>query len=225
MTMLNHAATGDDNLLDQEEKDEYRDVQSKQIMSLSRGENIDIDEGGNGISISDLGLTEFRMDAVEFMKTYGEPNRVPKGMHAVVQKDEDRGIVPGVIFVLKNHNESVKIKSQNLLHPYYLVYLDNKGETVNTHLQVKQVLDTVRIASKGKTEPIDRAFKKFNAETDDGLKMGKYNKLLGDAVSTIIETKGESDIMDILKGNTDALKDGTMKGLDDFELIAFVVVK
>lgn len=223
MTIVDQTATADDNLLNPDDQiDDYREVQ---IKKLQQGENIDLEDTDNSISISDLGLNEFRMDAAEFIKTYGEPTRVPKGMHAVINKDESRGIVPGVIFVLKNYNDNVNIKSQNLLHPYYLAYLDEKGNIINTHLQVKQILDVLRVASKGQTEPILQAYSKFNRETDDGLKMEKYNKLLGDAISTIIEVKEQSDIASLLDGDIDVLKGTKIKGLDDFELIAFVVVK
>ena len=81
------------------------------------------------------------------------------------------------------------------------------------------------MASKGQIQAIPQAFNKFNTETDDGLKMQKYNKLLGDAVATIIEVKDQSDIASLLDGNIDVAKGAKLKGLDDFELIAFVVVK
>lgn len=223
MTIVDQTATADDNILSPDDQiDNYREVQ---IKKLQKGENIDLEDTSNGISISDLGLNEFRMDAVEYQKLFGKPTRVPKGLHTVIKKDVSKGIVPGVIFVLKNYNDSVNIKSQNLLHPYYLVYLNEKGETVQTHLQVKQILDIIRIASKGQSEPIAEVYTKFNRETDDGLKMEKYNKLLGNAVSTIIEVKEQTDVMSLLDGNIDVLKGNKIQGLDDFELIAFVAVK
>ena len=223
MTIVDQTATADDNILSPNDQiDDYRELQ---IKKLQEGENIDLEDTGNGISISDLGLNEFRMDATEYIKSYGEPTRTPKGMHAVVKSDKEKGIVPGVIFVLKNYNNNVNIKSQNRLHPYYLVYLDSKGEVVNTHLQVKQILDIVRVSSKGVTSPLPEVYSKFNKETDDGLDMRKYNEYLKQAIATIIEVKEESDVLSLLDGNVDVLKCGKIKGLDDFELIAFVVVK
>lgn len=223
MAIVNQTATADDNILNPDDQmDDYREIQ---IKKLREGENLDLEDTNNNISISDLGLNEFRMDAVEFIKKYGEPNRAPKGMHTVINSDESKGIVPGVIFVLKNYNDNVNIKNQNHLHPYYLVYLNDKGETIQTHLQVKQILDIVRVASNGQQSPITAAYTKFNKETDDGIKMDKYNKLLKDAISTIIEVKEQSDITSLLEGNFEVLKGSKIKGLDDFELIAFVVVK
>ena len=223
MTIVDQTATADDNVLNPDDQmDDYREVQ---IKKLQEGENIDLEDANNGISISDLGLNEFRMDAVEFKKIYGKQTKSPKGMHAVIEKDESRGIVSGVIFVLKNYNKSVNIKNQNLLHPYYLVYLSDKGEIVQTHLQVKQILDAVRVASKGRTEPIEAAYRPFNKETADGYKMDKYSKLLEKAVDSIIGVKAEKDIDSLFTaGGTTALT-GDIKGLDDFELICFVVVR
>lgn len=223
MTIVDQTATADDNVLNPDDQmDDYREIQ---IKKLREGENIDLEDSNNGISISDLGLNEFRMDAAEFIKTYGEPHRVPKGMHAVLPADESRGIVPGVIFILKNMNDNVNIGRQNRLHPYYLVYVDNEGNLINSHLDVKATLDILRSACKGQKEPIKAVYSQFNKETDDGLKMGKYNELLSDSIKSIIEVKEESDVKSLFTSGSAVLFGNKIKGLDDFELLAFVVVK
>ena len=223
MTIVDQTATADDNLLNPDDQmDDYREIQ---IKKLREGENIDLEDTGNGISISDLGLNEFRMDATELMKTYGEPLRVPKGMHCVISKDEDRGIVPGVIYILKNYNDNVNINKQNRLHPYYLVYINDKGEIVNNHLEVKEILDSIRIACKGKSKPLYNLCNKFNEETNDGFDMSKYSKLLEKSIESIIEVKEQSDLNSLFKQGSSVLSGAKIKGLDDFELLAFVVVK
>ncbi len=223
MTIVDQTATADDNILNPDEQiDDYREVQ---IRELREGKNIELEDTNNGVSISDLGLNEFRMDAVELLKIYGKLNRIPKGLHAVVSKDEAKGVVPGVIFILKNYNKDVNIKNQNLLHPYYLVYLDEKGEVINNHLEVKQILDVLRTASKGRDKPDTEACLKFNKETEDGLKMDKYNELLGEAIKSIIDVKEQSDITTLFKQGSSVLSGAKIKGLDDFELLAFVVIK
>lgn len=223
MVIVDQTATADDNILNPDDQmDDYREIQIKR---LREGENIDLEDTNTGVSISDLGLNEFRMDAVDMLKIYGEPNRVPKGLHAVVAKELDKEILPGIILILKNHNKDINIKNQNLLHPYYLLYLDEKGNVINTHLEPKEILNLLRLACSGKSHPIQKACDAFNKETNDGLNMQKYNELLSDAVSTIIEVKKQSDILSILGGDIDAARGVKIKGLDDFELIAFVVVK
>ena len=223
MTIVDQTATADDNLLNPDDViDDYRSVQ---IKKMQNGEYQDLEESDNGISISDLGLNEFRMDAVSFMKEYGEPNRVPKGLHAVVEKDLDKGIVPGTIFILKNYNNNVNINKQNRLHPYYLLYIDDNGELVHNHLDAKEVLDKMRYTCKGRKEPIPAVYKIFNEETDDGLNMTKYNKLLGDSINSIVEVKNSTDLWYLFKKGREVLNQKEIKGLDDFELLAFIVVK
>jgi len=103
--------------------------------------------------------------------------------------------------------------------------VDEQGNLVNNHLEVKNILDILRSSCKGKTEPLQEAYKPFNRETDDGLKMDKYNELLGDSIKSIIEVKEESDIKSLFTSGSAVLFGNKIKGLDDFELLAFVVVK
>ncbi len=52
-----------------------------------------------------------------------------------------------------------------------------------------------------------------------------YSDLLGQAIRSMVEVKEDKDIDSLFSGvNTTALVD-TIKGLDDFELIAFLVVQ
>ena len=223
MTIVDQTATADDNILNPDDQiDDYREIQ---IKKLREGENIDLEDTNNGISISDLGLNEFRMDTVEFLKKYGEPNRVPKGMHCVIKQDISKGIEPGVIFVLRNHNDNVNINRQNRLHPYYLVYINEDGQVIHTHLEVKETLDAIRLACLGQNSPEYSVCHIFNEETDDGLDMSKYNNLLSKAIESIIEVKGQSDLKALFKQGSMVLDGAKIKGLDDFELLAFVVIK
>lgn len=223
MTLVDATATGDDNVISNEQAD--LDYRKEQLKKLQDGELQDLEDVEGNISITDLGLNEFRMDAISFVKEYGEPIKVAKGMHAVVNACPEKGVVQGVIFVLKNYNQNVNINRQNLLHPYYIVYISENGEVVNTHLEVKQILDIIRTSCKEKKEPIISAFKKFNKETNDGTNMKKYSQLLETAVESIIDVKKQSDITALFKQGSSILNGKRITGLDDFELLAFVVVK
>lgn len=59
-------STGDDDLINPEEKGdlEYRKEQLKRLQE----EVVDIEDMSNGISIVDLGLNEFRLDLLEYVK-------------------------------------------------------------------------------------------------------------------------------------------------------------
>jgi hypothetical protein len=111
------------------------------------------------------------------------------------------------------------------LHPYYLVYVDDNGNLVNNHLEPKNILDVLRSSCKGQKEPIKEVYSQFNKETDDGIKMDKYNELLSDAIKSIIDVKEESDVKSLFTTGSAVLFGNKIKGLDDFELLAFVVVK
>jgi len=214
-------ATGDDDLINAEEKGdlEYRKAQLKRLQE----EVVDIEDMQSGISIMDLGLNEFRLDLIEYVKRNGDMDKVPFGLHAVVRASED--CPSGVVFVLKNRNNSVNIDKQNRLHPFYMVYIGTDGSVVCDHLSPKELLDKIRSLCKGKDSPVMDACREFNAETKDGRDMRRISSLLTDAINSIVEVKAESDIDSLFSpGGTTAL-DTRIDGLEDFELICFLVVR
>lgn len=223
MTIVNATATADDNIISEE--NEEMDYRKEQLKKLQEGTLQDLEDVDGNISITDLGLNDFVMDLVAYRKEHGDPRGVTKGLHAVVSKDESKGIEPGVIFVLSNRNSNVNINKQNRLHPFYLVYLKDDGEVKYNHLDVKSILDALRATSKGVSEPIAELCRSFNKETKDGAKMGKYNRLLDDAVASIIEVKEENDLKSLFKIGSKVLFQKRIDGLDDFELISFVVIR
>lgn len=214
-------ATGDDDLINAEEKGdlEYRKAQLKRLQE----EVVDIEDMSEGISIMDLGLNEFRLDLLEYLKTHPDMERKPRGLHAVVPATEE--LPEGVIFVLRNVNNSVNIDNQNRIHPFDMVYIGREGDVICDYLNPKQLLDDVRLLCRGKSEPIKAVYTKFNEETDDGRNMAEMSELLSMAIDSIIDTKEESDIDSLFSaGGTSALM-SDISGLSDFELICFLVVK
>lgn len=214
-------STGDDDLINPEEKGdlEYRKQQLKRLQD----EVVDIEDMSTGISIMDLGLNEFRLDLLEYIKTHEDLAKKPKGLHAVVPTTEENP--EGVIFVLRNINNNINIDNQNRIHPFYMVYIGIDGEVVCDYLNPKKLLDTVRLLCRGKSEPVLELCGKFNKETDDGRNMKEVSQLLSDAINSIIDVKEESDIDSLFSaGGTSALM-SEINGLDDFELICFLVVK
>lgn len=214
-------ATGDDDLINAEEKGdlEYRKAQLQRLQE----EVVDIEDMSEGISIMDLGLNEFRLDLLEYLKTHPDMERKPRGLHAVVPATEE--LPEGVIFVLRNVNNSVNIDNQNRIHPFYMVYIGREGDVICDYLNPKQLLDDVRLLCRGKSEPIKAVYTKFNEETDDGRNMAEMSELLSMAIDSIIDTKEESDIDSLFSaGGTSALM-SDISGLSDFELICFLVVK
>lgn len=214
-------STGDDNLLSANEKGdlEYRRNQLKKLQN----EVVDIEDMDTGVNIMDLGLNEFRLDLLANLKEHPNMDLTPFGMSAVVKSSEL--VEPGVMYVLKNKNNGVNIDRSNLLHPFYMVYLSHTGTVICDHLSPKKLLDKMRYACKDKTEPDKALCKQFNKETRDGKNMRHYSDLLQSAIESIITVKEESDIESLFSvGETSALT-YNIKGLDDFELICFLVIR
>ena len=177
----------------------------------------------NGISIMDLGLNEFRMDLLDYMKTNPDIEKAPHGLHAVVPAGAD--MPPGVIFILRNINNSVNIDNRNRIHPFYMVYISTEGEIICNYLDPKKLLDDIRFLCKGKAEPIFSICRQFNAETNDGKNMKAVSQLLTEAIESIIDVKEDKDLDSLFKtGGTTALL-SQISGLNDFELICFLVVR
>lgn len=221
MAIVDMAATGDDNLLDSDAEDAiYR---KKQLEKL-QNEVIDLEDTKAGISITDLGLNEFRMDVLNYIKAGNKLDNAPKGLHAVIPADPSVGLQPGVVFALKNLNTTKQVDENNRLHPYCLVYMGENGEVVASHHDTKKLLDKVRSACKNQETPIYSAYTRFNKRTDDGRKMESTSALLNDAIGSMIELKQEADLDSLFTGKTTLLEDDIQE-LDDFELLGFIVVE
>ena len=221
MKIVDLTSTGDDDILSPAEKADL-DYRKEQLKRLQE-EVVDIEEMSTGISIMDLGLNDFRMDLVEYIKTHPEIERAPFGLNAVTRCKENTP--PGVIFVLKNRTNNVNIDNQNRLHPFYMVYVDMDGNVITDHLSPKKLLDKMRYLARNEEEPIPSIYKPFNKETRDGRNMKIYSALLGKAIDSIIEKKSESDAKTFLSGGQISFINTMMKDIDDFELICFLVVR
>ncbi|MEK4471785.1 helicase-related protein [Paenibacillus sp. FSL R7-0048] len=222
MVIMDMTATGDDNVLFNQSSDlEYR----KEQLNRLQNEVVDLDDMNTGVSITDLGLNDFRMDLVNYVKENGELDTVPSGLHTVVSVDEEKGVKPGVIFVLRNVNEELNPDKQNRLHPFYLVYMSDDDEVIINHMDVKKTLDVLRALCRGQADPVLDACRSFNQATKDGRRMDAYSMLLEEAIRSIVQVKEEGDLDSLFSsGGTTALID-SVKGLEDFELITFVVIR
>lgn len=128
MKALVMASTGDDNLLSPEEQGdlEYRREQLQRLQT----EVVDLEDMNSGVSITDLGLNEFRMELMEYAKQHPELEKTPGGISAVTSATPDAPA--GIIFILKNVHQEVNVDNRNRLHPYYLVYLVKRASPFMT---------------------------------------------------------------------------------------------
>ncbi|MBS0474504.1 MAG: SWF/SNF helicase family protein, partial [Proteobacteria bacterium] len=221
MVIADLAATADDNVLTQEASDAaFRKEQLRKLQD----EVIELEDVRTGVSITDLGLNDFRMDLLGYIKEYGDLAGSPKGLHAVMPADRDKGLRPGAMFVLRNINADEHLNRGNRLHPHYLVYLDDRGQVIADHTEVKHLLDLIRAGCRNRDEPAWEVCRVFNAATKDGADMGKYSHLLTEAIRSMIDVTEERDVDSLFSpGHTTALVQ-SIAGLDDFELIAFLAI-
>lgn len=220
MLITNLASTGDDNILNGDEQDlEYRKIQLTKL----KEEVIDLEDLREGVSITDLGLNDFRIDLSNFIKNYGDLKNIPEGLHAVVKATD--AFPKGVIFVLKNINNSVNIDKLNRLHPYYIIYIDKNGNLVYSHTEAKKNLDAFRSLSKSIKNPIAETCELIDIETSGYRKMERYSDLLKKSISSVLKTEAEKDVMSLFQsGGTTALGN-KIKGIEDFKLVSFLIVR
>lgn len=210
-------STGDDDYINADERGdlEYRRRQLEQM----RDEVVDLEDVSGGVSITDLGLNEFRMDLVGYYRGNPDIDRLPSGINAVVEGDE-----PGVIFVLRNVNAQVDRDGKNHLHPFYVARIAQDGTVVRGHLEPKAVLDDMRMLCRGKAEPDMDLCRAYNRQTKNGRDMRREAGLLRDVVASIVEAKEESNWDSFFGGGTTTFLENDIEGLDDFELVCFLVV-
>jgi len=221
MVIADLAGTADDNVLTLEDSDAA--FRKEQLRKLQH-DVIELEDVRTGVSITDLGLNDFRMDLLGYLKEYGDLAATPKGLHAVVPADPAKGLEPGVIFAMRNIYADENINQGNRLHPHYLVYLGDDGTVIADHTEAKHLLDLLRVGCRPYDQPVADVVRAFNEATGEGADMGRYSQLLTDAIHSMIDITEERDIDSLFtSGHTTALAQ-TIAGLDDFELIAFIAV-
>ncbi len=221
MVIADLSATADENLFTQESSDTaFRKEQLRRLQE----EVIELEDVRTGVSITDLGLNEFRMDLLGYVKEYGDLAATPKGLHAVVPANPEIGLHPGALFALRNVRAGETINRGNRLHPHYLIYLDDDGAVISDHTEVKQLLDIIRSGCRAYSEPVLEVCRVFNAATQDGAHMRHYSDLLTAAIRSMIDVDQEHDIDSLFKGDHTTALTQSIEGLDDFELVAFLAI-
>ncbi len=229
MVLLDVSATGEENIIDYDEKKKMNDLdyRRKQLKQLQE-EVVDLEEISGGISITDMTLNDFKMDLMEFMKdNHEELEKAPLGMYAITPmvthiKEET---AKGVVFCLRQLNEENIIEDSNAFHPYYLVYITDDGTVRYSYTHAKIILDLYKKLCKGKDDIQIDLISLFNQETNDGQDMSKYTSLLEKAVQDIVGKNEEKGVESLFSRGGTTLRNDHFKGLEDFELISFLIIK
>ena len=148
-------------------------------------------------------------------------------MYAIAQiPDSLRDTVkPGVIFTLKQIEGREQTKEQNAFYPHYLAYVNEDGETIMNFVQSKKILDCYKKLCNGQTEVLKELADEFNRTTEDGKNMGLYSNLLENAIDNLIGKKQEAGIAGLFSKGGGIIDNEAFDGIEDFELVSFLVVK
>lgn len=230
MVLLDISATGEENIIDFDEKKKMNDLEyRKRQLEKLKDEVVDLEDISGGISITDLTLNDFKMDLLDYLnENRQEIESAPKGMYAVasIPDNLNNDAAFGVIFCLKQVNSNEKIKeSNNSLHPYYLVYVNNDGKVMYNHMNTKKILDMYKKICRGNDEVSRDLLDDFYSDTSEGSEMDEYCSFLENAIRDIIGKKEEEGIMSLFSSGGTNFSAQTFKPLEDFELVSFLIIK
>ena len=119
---------------------------------------------------------------------------------------------------------SPAITAKRPLYPNYLVYVGNDGNIVLPCTKARDILTLMRRSMM----PLDKAdaiAKEFSAESSRGKNMQSQVDLLEQAVESIADVKLGQDLDSLFRPGTTSLGSADIRGLQDFELLGFVVVR
>lgn len=223
MVMVDVSATGEENIIVNNDKVmndlEYRKNQLEKL----KDQVIDLEDVSDAISITDLTFNDFKIELMEYMKEHRkELDNAPFGIYSIVPSEE---FEPGVIFLLRQVKGVKESKDKNALTPYYLVYINEDEEVKLNYIQSKKILDYYQKLCSGKKEVFRNLVESFDRETDNGRQMDKYSQLLKESIENIIGKKQETGVRSLFtKGGTSPVKNN-IEGLEEFELISFLILK
>ena len=227
MVLLDISATGEENLIEQRSGDPMNDLEyrRRQLLKLQDAV-IDLEDLSSGVSIADLTLTDFRIDLADYRKRADdELDAMPHGTYAVtVTADDD--IPPGAIFCLRAEGDAAarRFEPGYPLAPHYLVHVAEDGSVLLPFTQAKGILDRLKRLCLGRDMPDAAACARFDRTTRQGEDMRAAQRLLAAAVASIVGTSEKRAVASLFSpGGTHALA-GEFAGIDDFEVVAFVVV-
>ena len=227
MVLLDVSATGEENLIEQQSGNPMNDLEyrRKQLLKL-QDTVIDMEDLSNGVSITDLTLTDFRIDLAQYLKEHpGHLETLPLGTYAVTTS-MDIDIAPGVIFCLRAEGAVAANGQQSdyPLAPVYLVHVGDDGAVLVPYPQAKRILDRLKRLALGRELPDDGACAKFDKDTRHGEDMRHAQKLLAAAVASVVGKNEERAVASLFSlGGTHVMK-GEFAGTNDFEVAAFLVV-
>lgn len=230
MVLLDISATGEENVIETAEGDVMNDLEYRRRQMHQLQHDVPtIEDLSDGISITDLTLNDYRMDLGEYLKEHGDAlAQMPLGAYAVTAIDDliaDEGLAPGVIFCLRNMNARVQGDPTYALAPHYLVYVGDDGSVRRNFTHVRPILDALKRLSLGRGRPDRAAVARFNEATNHGWEMARYREQLARAVTAITGKAEEQGVASLFQPGGTVISRDTFQGIDDFEVVAYLIVQ
>ena len=227
MVMVDVSATGEENPISKNQTMNDLEYRKKQLDELQE-RVLDLEDISNSISITDLTFNDFKTELMDYMKEHvDELEKAPAGIYSIVNVPDElkEEIEPGVIFLLRQVSGSTESQEKNPLTPYYLVYINEFSEVKFSYIHSKKVLDYYQKLCVGKTEVFPDLIQEFNKKTNDGKNMNKYSELLVETIEDILGKKQDVGIDSLFSGEDyTTLEQTDISGLDEFELITFLII-
>ena len=229
MTLLDVSATGEENILDVTSSEmNDLDYRRKQLQQM-RDSVPTMEDLAGGLSITDLTLSDFRMDAAaRDREEIREITGWPLALFGVARFDmtlADEGLAPGAVFLLRVRDDALAFSKSYPLAPYALAYVTDDGGLAHEIEQPKLALDVLRRHCLGGTEPDAAVLAEFEKATRSGRSMKHYRDLLDVAVRAVSGTAEESLVASLFSAGPSRLgTDAAVPGLEAVDVIAWVAL-
>ena len=234
MVLLDISATGEENVIEESQREHMNDLAyRKRQFEVLQEQVVDIEDLGGGISITDLTLNDFKMDLSSYLKHHAdELASLPLGAYSVAlpagpgddELTAEGGLKPGAFFCLRSENAKVTVDSTYALSPHFLVFVGDDGDVVLNFTQTRRFLDLVKKVALGRSQPDPVAHALLAARTSDGADMAHYRTLLEKAVAAVSGKAEEKGVESLFQRGGTAMSRDSHRGLQDFEVVAFLAV-
>lgn len=230
MVLLDISATGEENLFEPTAAEEMNDLQyRRQQLEQLQQRVLDMEELVGGIAITDLTLTDFRTELINYRKQLEECgttlDNMPRGSFAVVCREEvDTSIAPGVFFCLCDTQNVSKQDESYPLAPYYMAYVTEEGEVPLPHTQVRQLLDALRGMCITGSTVSEKALQRWNKRTRKGRHTESYTHLLAKAVRELSGVEEERRVLSLFRSGSSIPSRSGIQGINTVEVLSYLVV-
>ncbi|WP_063807101.1 helicase-related protein [Streptomyces scabiei] len=230
MVLLDVSATGEENVLDDVTSGDMNDLdyRRKQLQQMQQAAPT-MEELAGGRSITDLTLSDFRMDAAA--RPPGEMRKItgwPLALFGVTRFDKSLagdGLAPGAVFLLRVRDDAFPFSKAYPLAPYVLAYVTDDGRLAHEIEEPKLALDVLRRHCLGNSEPDTDVLAEFDKATRSGKSMKHYRALLDVAVRAASGQAEENMVASLFSAGPSQLgTDAAAPGLESVDVVAWVVI-